>query len=61
MVFLHKDFWIDQVRQRRWYNNSRRGRESARWILVTDDVDEAVIFLTDYTARPPDCVNSFPG
>jgi predicted Rossmann-fold nucleotide-binding protein len=52
MVFLHKDFWVNEVPAAPLVQQLARGRESARWILVTDDIDEAVALLADYAARP---------
>ncbi|MFD1148967.1 LOG family protein [Saccharothrix hoggarensis] len=50
MVFLGKDFWVDEVPAAPLVQRLARGREAERWILVTDDTDEAVAFLHDYTA-----------
>jgi len=54
MVFLHKDFWVNEVPAAPLVRQLAQGRESARWILVTDDVDEVIAFLEEYaaTARP---------
>jgi hypothetical protein len=54
MVFLHKDFWVNEVPAAPLVQQLARGRESARWILVTDDIDEAVALLADYAARRRD-------
>ncbi|MBW4715808.1 LOG family protein [Saccharothrix obliqua] len=48
MVFLGTDFWVDEVPAAPLVRRLARGREAERWILVTDDVAEAVAFLGDY-------------
>ena len=48
MVFLGKDFWVDEVPAAPLVRRLARGREAERWILVTDDPDEAVGFLREY-------------
>ncbi|GAA1345564.1 LOG family protein [Saccharothrix algeriensis] len=54
MVFLGEDFWVDEVPAAPLVRRLARGREAERWILVTDDVAEAVSFLREYArARPP--------
>ncbi|GAA0227784.1 LOG family protein [Saccharothrix mutabilis subsp. mutabilis] len=50
MVFLGKDFWVDEVPAAPLVRRLAAGREAERWILVTDDVDEAVEFLRGYPA-----------
>jgi predicted Rossmann-fold nucleotide-binding protein len=49
MVFLDKDFWTNEVPAAPLVQQLAKGRESERWILVTDDRDEAVALLEDYT------------
>ncbi len=48
MVFLGKDFWTAQVPAAPLVQQLSRGREAERWILVTDDIAEAVELLEDY-------------
>ncbi len=48
MVFLGKDFWVNEVPAAPLVQQLARGREAERWILVTDDVAEAVAFLEEY-------------
>ncbi len=48
MVFLDKDFWLNEVPAAPLVQQLAKGRASERWILVTDDLDEAVALLTDY-------------
>jgi predicted Rossmann-fold nucleotide-binding protein len=48
MVFLGKDFWLNEVPAAALVQQLAKGRESERWILVTDDRDEAVALLEDY-------------
>ncbi|NUT91516.1 MAG: hypothetical protein HOY78_05740 [Saccharothrix sp.] len=50
MVFLGEDFWVDEVPAAPLVRRLAAGREAERWILVTDDVDEAVEFLRGYPA-----------
>ena len=50
MVFLGKAFWVDEVPAAPLVQSLARGREAERWILVTDDADEAVAFLRGYAA-----------
>ncbi|KOX13106.1 hypothetical protein ADK67_44765 [Saccharothrix sp. NRRL B-16348] len=50
MVFLGRDFWVDEVPAAPLVQRLARGREAERWILVTDDADEAVSFLREYAA-----------
>lgn len=61
MVFLGKDFWVDEVPAAPLVRQLARGREAERWILVTDDVDEAVEFMRDYTPRARPSTTSAPG
>ncbi|WP_367134523.1 LOG family protein [Saccharothrix sp. HUAS TT1] len=48
MVFLGEDFWVNEVPAAPLVRTLARGREAERWILVTDDTDEAVGFLRGY-------------
>lgn len=48
MVFLDKEFWVNEVPAAPLVQQLAKGRESERWILVTDDMDEAVGLLADY-------------
>lgn len=48
MVFLGERFWVDEVPAAPLVRQLARGREAERWILVTDDPDEAVGFLLEY-------------
>jgi predicted Rossmann-fold nucleotide-binding protein len=48
MVFLGEDFWTNDVPAAPLVQRLARGREAERWILVTDDIDEAVEFLAVY-------------
>ncbi|GAA1280533.1 hypothetical protein [Saccharothrix xinjiangensis] len=48
MVFLGRDFWVDEVPAAPLVQRLARGREAERWILVTDDVAEAVEFMREY-------------
>ncbi|WP_433266146.1 LOG family protein [Actinosynnema sp. CS-041913] len=50
MVFLGKDFWVDEVPAAPLVQQLARGREAERWILVTDDITEAVGFLQAYSS-----------
>nr|WP_042182392.1 hypothetical protein [Kibdelosporangium sp. MJ126-NF4]CEL14960.1 hypothetical protein [Kibdelosporangium sp. MJ126-NF4]CTQ93447.1 hypothetical protein [Kibdelosporangium sp. MJ126-NF4] len=50
MVFLGKDFWTTDVPAAPLVQQLARGRAAEEWILVTDDVDEAVALLTKYSA-----------
>lgn len=50
MVFLGAEFWVDEVPAAPLVRKLAEGREAERWILVTDDVDEAVGFLRAYAA-----------
>jgi predicted Rossmann-fold nucleotide-binding protein len=51
MVFLDKDFWLNEVPAAPLVQQLAKGRPSERWILVTDDLDEAVALLEDYAAQ----------
>lgn len=51
MVFLGKDFWVNQVPAAPLVQQLARGRQNERWILVTDDIDEAVSLLEDYARQ----------
>jgi predicted Rossmann-fold nucleotide-binding protein len=48
MVFLGKDFWLNEVPAAPLVQQLAKGRASERWILVTDDLDEAIALLADY-------------
>ncbi len=48
MVFLGKDFWTDEVPAAPLVRKLAAGREAEQWILVTDDIDEAVELLLKY-------------
>jgi predicted Rossmann-fold nucleotide-binding protein len=50
MVFLGKDFWVNEVPAAPLVQQLARGRPSERWLLVTDDIGEAVALLDDYAA-----------
>ncbi|MCE7005554.1 hypothetical protein LWC34_22400 [Kibdelosporangium philippinense] len=50
MVFLDKDFWTSDVPAAPLVQQLARGRDAEQWILVTDDVDEAVDLLQKYSA-----------
>jgi predicted Rossmann-fold nucleotide-binding protein len=51
MVFLGTGFWRHEVPAAPLVERLARGREAERWILVTDDVAEAVEFLAGYRAE----------
>jgi predicted Rossmann-fold nucleotide-binding protein len=51
MIFLGKDFWTAQVPAAPLVQQLSRGREAERWILVTDDIAEAVEMLATYAAE----------
>lgn len=51
MVFLGKDFWLNEVPAAPLVQQLAKGRPSEHWILVTDDLDEAVALLEDYADR----------
>ncbi|MFD9699381.1 LOG family protein [Lentzea sp. NPDC059081] len=48
MVFLGKAFWTDEVPAAPLVQKLAAGREAEQWILVTDDVDEAIELLVKY-------------
>ncbi len=48
MVFLGKGFWVNEVPAAPLVQQLARGRASERWLLVTDDIGEAVALLEDY-------------
>ena len=48
MVFLGKDYWTGEVPAAPLVQQLARGRDAERWILVTDDVAEAVELLETY-------------
>ncbi|RKT57941.1 LOG family protein [Saccharothrix australiensis] len=50
MVFLGERFWVEEVPAAPLVRKLARGREAERWVLVTDDVAEAVAFLRAYSA-----------
>ncbi|WP_026425850.1 LOG family protein [Actinokineospora inagensis] len=49
MIFLGKRFWTEDVPAAPLVSNLAKGRPAEKWILVTDDADEAVAFLQSYT------------
>jgi predicted Rossmann-fold nucleotide-binding protein len=51
MVFLGKDFWANEVPVAPLVQQLARGRPNERWLLVTDDIGEAVDLLDDYAAQ----------
>jgi hypothetical protein len=51
MVFLGKDFWLNDVPAAPLVQQLAKGRPSERWILVTDELAEAVALLEDYADR----------
>ncbi|KAA2264885.1 hypothetical protein F0L68_07375 [Solihabitans fulvus] len=51
MVFLGKDFWVNEVPAAPLVQQLARGRDAERWILVTDDIAEAVELLEEYEAQ----------
>jgi predicted Rossmann-fold nucleotide-binding protein len=51
MVFLDKDFWTNDTPAAPLVQQLARGRDAERWILITDDVSEAVAFLDSYAAE----------
>ncbi|RZS44628.1 putative Rossmann-fold nucleotide-binding protein [Herbihabitans rhizosphaerae] len=53
MVFLGKEFWLDEVPAATLVRQLARGREVEKWITVTDDADEAVAVLEDYARTAP--------
>ncbi|HEX6341644.1 hypothetical protein [Umezawaea sp.] len=48
MVFLGKDFWLNEVPAAPLVQQLARGRDAERWIVVTDDVEEALAMLQEY-------------
>ena len=50
MVFLDKDFWMNEVPAAALVQQLAKGRPSEQWILVTDDLGEAVALLEDYAS-----------
>jgi predicted Rossmann-fold nucleotide-binding protein len=50
MVFLGKDFWVNDVPAAPLVQRLARGREAEQWITVTDDIAEAVALLRAYSA-----------
>lgn len=48
MVFLDEGFWVNEVPAAPLVQQLARGREAERWVLVTDDIDEAVEFIRGY-------------
>jgi predicted Rossmann-fold nucleotide-binding protein len=50
MVFLGKDFWLNEVPAAPLVQQLARGRDAERWIVVTDDVEEALAMLQSYQA-----------
>jgi predicted Rossmann-fold nucleotide-binding protein len=51
MIFLGKDFWTNDIPAAPVVQQLARGREAERWILVTDDINEAVDLLTLHRDR----------
>jgi hypothetical protein len=51
-VFLGKDFWANEVPAAPLVQQLARGRPNERWLLVTDDIGEAVALLDEFAARP---------
>jgi len=50
MIFLGKDFWSTDVPAAPLVQQLARGREAEQWILITDDIDEAVQLLKSYSS-----------
>lgn len=48
MIFLGRAFWTEEVPAAPLVQKLAAGREAEQWILVTDDVDEAVELLLKY-------------
>jgi predicted Rossmann-fold nucleotide-binding protein len=48
MVFLGKDFWLNEVPAAPLVQQLARGRDAEQWIVVTDDIEEAVALLRKY-------------
>jgi predicted Rossmann-fold nucleotide-binding protein len=62
MIFLGKEFWTAEVPAAALVQQLAHGRDAEQWILVTDDVTEAVELLERYStalARPS--TTSAPG
>jgi predicted Rossmann-fold nucleotide-binding protein len=53
MIFLGKDFWSNDVPAAPLVQQLARGREAEQWILITDDIDEAVSLLESYAPGNP--------
>lgn len=51
MVFLGKDFWANEVPAAPLVQQLAHGRPNERWLLVTDEISEAVALLDDYAAQ----------
>ncbi|GLZ36267.1 hypothetical protein Lesp02_84540 [Lentzea sp. NBRC 105346] len=51
MIFLGTDFWTSEVPAAPLVQTLAAGREAEQWILVTDDVDEAVELLVKYAGQ----------
>jgi predicted Rossmann-fold nucleotide-binding protein len=51
MVFLGKDFWANEVPAAPLVQQLARGRPNERWLLITDDIGEAVALLDDYAVQ----------
>ncbi|SDF61850.1 Predicted Rossmann fold nucleotide-binding protein [Lentzea fradiae] len=51
MVFLGRAFWTDEVPAAPLVQKLAAGREAEQWILVTDDVDEAIELLVKYQGQ----------
>ncbi|MEU7480007.1 hypothetical protein AB0A63_28735 [Lentzea sp. NPDC042327] len=51
MIFLGTAFWTDEVPAAPLVQKLAAGRDAERWILVTDDVDEAVALLLKYAGE----------
>jgi predicted Rossmann-fold nucleotide-binding protein len=50
MIFLGKGFWTTDVPAAPLVQQLARGRAAEQWIIVTDDVDEAVELLRTYAS-----------
>ncbi|MET9228524.1 hypothetical protein [Lentzea sp. NPDC003310] len=50
MIFLDRTFWTEEVPAAPLVQKLAEGREAEQWILVTDDVDEAIELLLKYTS-----------
>ncbi len=48
MIFLGSRFWNEDVPAAPLVRRLARGREAEPWIMVTDDIDEAVTLLRNY-------------